>query len=690
MQFRFASFVSLLGLLGLLGVVGCRDTGYFTREPDVPTRPIGDACTVDGDCTSGRCIAGICSDDGCVNDDNCRDSEICVFEVCTPIDEFACEPDEAPLVSVAQSIDFGQVNLNQTGEETLTIENVGTCLLTLTSAGLDDTGSEGFGCEPCDPSVYPQRIPPGQSLDMIVRYSPPGPGPADSTLFIQTDDVTAGDEGLVSVSLHADYDGEPLMVITPAELNFGRVEFEAGGVQGEATETVEITNRGTGNATLVIERLFVNNGVDFFIPPEFDDISPDSPLLIAPYDPDDASTTVTIPVTFRPTRNADLQDELVVRAQGFDNVTRLLRGTSLGPPEIHVSTTDVSNCDDDCQLTFKCGVGVGGFADVCPTDEPYQTGVVSFRTITITNTGQSELSVNLAFGGEAGDFSASPSFIQPIPAGGSLPLSVFFQPSGPSDPANPFDPVEPFDAVLNITSNDNDPVTDVLKTVTIKGFSKGGQNDQALKLEMEYQNADNSWAGNDFRDVDLELESPTGFSCAENHTVIPDGAGGFIIDQGADPCDEWNSFVGDTEGQVNWLSVGQFEEPERIILFGLGPTNAEGDTFTARVYYQEDCANIPTGLFADILGIGGSILIGVLGGAVGVPITVPPDQISDFIAENCFDHDSSLVTLHVSLDGQEVAAPQHLLDNRGDVFEMAHFLRTDGQFCDPDIGILCP
>lgn len=692
------SLRSLLVALSVAAVgafaAACGDKEFISIEPDVPERPIGDACTVDAECASGRCIAGICQDDGCGNDDDCRDTEICVFEVCTPVEEFACEPDEAPLMSVSsQNIDFDQVNLGQTGEETLTVENVGTCLLTLSSVGLDDAGSAGFGCEPCDPSVFPQYVPPGQTLDIIVRYSPPGAGEADSTLFIRSDDVSAGDEGLVAVALHADYDGEPLMVITPVEVNFGRVEFEAGGVQGEATETIEITNRGTGNAALIIERLFVNNGVDFVIPDEFDNISPDSPLLIAPFDPNDASTTVSIPVTFRPTRNANLEDELVVRAQGLDNVTRLLRGTSLGPPEIHVSTGDATNCDDDCLLTFRCGEGTGGFADVCPTGEAYQTGVVTFRTVTITNNGQSELTLNLSFGGEAGDFVASPAFIQPIPAGGSLPLSVFFQPSGPSDAANPFspDPVTgAFDAVLNITSNDNDPVTDVLKTVTIKGFSKGGQNDQALKLEMNFENNENSWAANDFRDVDLMLESPTGFTCTKNRSFIPDGNGNFILDPTADQCDDWNNFVGDTEGQVNWTGVGQFEEPERIILFGLGPTNAEAQTFTATILYQEDCANIPTGLLADILGIGGSILLGVLGGAVGVPIAVPPDQISDFVSENCFDHASSLVTLHISLDGVEVAAPQKRLDNRGDVFEIAHLQRRSGQFCDPEIGLDCP
>src|SRR5207302_638928 len=152
--------------------------------------------------------------------------------------------------------------------------------------------------------------------------------------------------------------------------------------------------------------------------------------------------------------------------------------------------------------------------------------------------------------------------------------------------------------------------------------------------------ADNSWAGNDFRSVDLELDSPTGFQCTR--PVVPylsNGSGGFIPDTAheTDYCAQWNSFGQD--GTVSWIPLGPYQNPERVLLFGLGPTGDEGKTFTARVIYVEDCSDIPTGLLADILGISGTILLGALGGAVGVPIAVPPDQISNTIANHCFSHD---------------------------------------------------
>lgn len=684
---RGLPLLTCLVACAMAALMGCRDVQTFTTERDTPKRPVGAACIVNDDCDGGRCVGGVCEDGGCASDQDCLADEICVFRSCQPLDDFACQPDQAPLLSITPAgaeLDFGRVSIGDTARRVVTVSNGGDCLLTLQSAGLADTGDDGFSCSPCDPQLYPQRVPPGETMDIQVSFTPEGAGEATSTLYIRTDDATAGDEGLVGIPLVARYDGDPVLVITPSEVNFGRVPYTAGGAAGSAVQTVEITNRGSGNASLVIERLFINNGLVFSILPEFAGVTPDNPLLVPPYDPNNASSVITIPITFRPDRNADFVDDLVVRPLGQTTpVTRRLVGTSLGPPQIRVSTTS---------MVFKCGVGLPvGAMDPCPTSEAYPVGTVAYRTLTIANDGQSALQVSLSLGGEAGDFTVSPSFLQPIPAGGSVPVTVYFQPTGPSDPENRTgtQPAEAFDAVLNILSDDTDPAADALKTVVLEGYARAGQFDQALKLEMEYENADNSWAGNDYRDVDLELESPLGYACSKNRNYMPDGAGGFLPNPDLDPCAAWND-SGAGEGTVRWISAGQYEEPERIILHGLGPEGAEGGEFKARAYYIEDCANIPTGLLADLLGIGGSILLGWLGGNIGVPISVPPDQISDFIAENCFDRASTTVTLHISLDGEVIASPQQQLSAKGETQVIARLKRVNGQFCDPNIGIPCP
>lgn len=649
-------------------VVGCDGTEFVVAEPEPEDRVIGDPCVVDDECETGRCVGGTCTDGLCQEDAECRSDELCVFGECIPADDFACQTDQRPLININPlNVEFGEVALGNVSEQVVTIENVGDCLLTLEGVGLESNAPSGFSCDPCDVSSYPQRVPPQRSVDVTVRYAPESTGEAISNLLIRSDDSTAGDEdGVIAVGLHATYSGVPQIVIDPPELFFGTVN------QGtEVTETVTITNQGSGNAVLTIQGIYITGDDDFSIPTEFAAIEPPSPLLLPPYDPNNPDTIIEVPVTLRPTRLANFEAELKVQAHygdptAADRFSTSLTGTSLGPPQISVSTTELVYQQDD------------GTA--------YPVGTVAFRQVTISNSGQSPLNVNMNLSDDTGDFTVSPPFVPPVAPGGSVVVSVFFNPSEPSDSVNPHEPTTPTDAFLNITSNDDDPLEDVLKVVALRGWARGGVFDDVLKLEMTFQNAENSWAGSDYRDVDLELLSPTGFSCTKPvHQYSPDGSGGFIVTSTEDLCDDWNAYDVDNdgrpeEGSVNWIALGQYEEPERILLYGLGQDLAEGRTFTARVHYVEDCANIPSGILGDILGIGASVLLGALGGAVGVPIAVPPDQISDLITENCWDHESSNVTLAVFLNGEQVASPSHRLRDKGDFFDIVKLRRENGQF----------
>ena len=631
----------------------------------------GDTCIVDTDCESGRCVGGVCSDDGCVDDGDCLPDETCVFGQCIDNNDFACTTEQRPLLNISTlAVEFGEVSLGSEREEVITLQNVGDCLLTIQDIGFLTGAAAGFSCEPCEITDFPQRIPPQRSVDVTVRYAPQSPGEVYTELLVQTDDATAGDEdGVVHVDLHATYSGVPQIVIDPAELSFGIVPRGT-----ERTHDITIRNEGSGNALLTVMQLFVQGETNFTIPAEFLDITPGSPILLAPYDPNDPDTLITVPVTLRPDPNDSPRNygaDLKIQVHYGDPTAAVyfsthLTGTSLGPPQIQVSAEELVYQEDD--------------------GNAYPVGTVSYRQITLQNAGESQLEVSLSLSDTTGDFSVSPSFIPPIAAGGAVVLSVFFNPSQPSDPANEHDPQSPANAFLNITSNDDDPAADVLKVVNLRGWARGGVFDDVLKLEMEFENADNSWAGSDYRDVDLELISPSGFSCGKPlHQYAPDGSGGYIVVGTEDPCDDWNDYDSDgdgraEEGTVNWLAVGQYQEPERIILFGLGPDLANGQTFAARIHYAEDCENIPSGILGDILGIGASVLLGVLGGAVGVPIAVPPSQISDMISENCWDHGSSNTTLHVFLNGEEVASPAHRLRDKGDYFDILRLLREDGQF----------
>lgn len=655
-----------------LALTACDGGGYITYEREPTKRPIGDACVLNDDCDTGRCIGGICEDLGCDNDDDCLEEELCVFGQCEPADDFACQPGQRPLVQITPlEVAFGEVSLGNTGEQTVTIENKGDCLLTISGVGLGDNQSPGFACEPCDPSQYPQRVPPQRSLDVTVSYTPPGPGEAYGTMLVNTDDVTAGDEGLVAVDLHATYSGVPVLILDPLTLPFGHVP------QGSSdTRTVRITNEGSGNAALTITGIYLGGGDrdSFDIPDELELISPAAPMLLAPYNPNDPTTVIEVPVTIDPTRLAHLSATLNVQAHAGDPTAAVvvaseLTGSSLGPPQIEVNPAD--------ELVYRQDDGLA-----------YPVGTVAFRQVTIANSGQSDLAVNMSLSDPSGDFSLSPPFVPPVAPGGAVVISVFYNPSAPSDSVTPHDPQTPVDAFLNITSNDTDPSSDVLKTVALRGWARGGVYDDVLKIEMNYENADNSWAGNDFRDVNLELVSPLGFSCAKPvMQCIPDANGGCLLQiaPNGDLCAQWNSYDPDNDGRpdqgtASWIALGQYEEPERVLLFGLGQDLAEGQVFGARAHYVEDCANIPTGILGDMLGIGGSILLGALGGAIGVPIAVDPGTISNLVTENCWDHESSLVTMHVYVNGTEIASPQHRLRDKGECAEMIKLRRQDGQF----------
>lgn len=674
------NMVLTLGMVGLLATIGvaCNDTEFISVEkPGDPLRPVGEACTVDSQCDGGRCVGGACSDGGCQNDGDCRDNEICVFGECENADDFACQTDQRPIMTVSTTaVAFEQVALGQTQDQVVTVGNVGDCLLTLQVISFSQNTSSDFACDPCSAEFFPQRVPPGRTLDVTVSYAPTRPGEAVGDLLIRGDDATAGDDGLVGVSLFADYDGIPAMVVSPLELSYGFVPFTPGGGSGSRTETITVTNQGTGAAALELERLFLDREDVFTItamrqggqPVTVAAIDPENPLLIPPFSADNPLSTVEVDVTFTPDDNRDFEDELVLRPGGLaDNqrVSVVLTGSSLGPPQIEVSTQ---------QLTYG-DVGTAALL----------VGSVDFQQVTVRNNGQSALTINPAIGGgaAAGEFTVMPAFVPPIAAGGAIILSVFFNPSEASDPANTFTPARPFEAFLNITSNDTDPAGDVLKTVALVGWARSGVQDQTLKVEMEFTNADNSWAGSDFRNVDLNIENvQNSLTCTKPQflSIGPSGTGVF-----ADSCAEWNSFG--QLGQTSWIGLGAFEEPERVVVRGLGPTGGQGQRFNVGITYIEDCANIPSGLLSDILGIAGSVLLGALGGAVGVPIAVDPSSISDTIANNCFDHASTTVTTRISLDGVVVASPQTRLGAKGDFATVATMKRVNGAFCSETAGV---
>ena len=595
----------------------------------------------------------------CVTDEDCGDGYICVLGECVPVEDFDClGNDSARIVVDPTSLDFGEVSLGNSAASVVTITNDSECNLTISDVDMADGTNPGFGCSPCDLTSYPTVVAPQRSLEITVNYSPIGVGGAEGELLIRSDaGNVADDNGIVGIELNASYSGVPALVLDPPELSFGYVPFTAGQGGGTQTHNIKIMNQGTGNAALIVEFIYIRPGTDFSIPEELADISPANPLYIPPYDENDPTTWVEVPVTFAPTTNDDHENTLTVQAHAGDDtgsvvVNAQLSGSSLGPPVIQVNPSE---------LVFKTD-----------NDQPLNLGWTSYRSVMVSNNGQSDLVLDLELDDPTGDFTFSPAFVPAIPAGGSIAFSVLYTPTQSSDAFNPGDPQSSADAWFRIISNDTNHI---VSTVDLHGWARSGVADDVLKVEMTFANNASNWAQNDFRNVDMELESPLGYSCKKPYYGESSNGTLQVIE---DYCETWS----DTgfEGTTTWISGGAFEEPERIILYGLGQELSNGQDYRVKLHYMEDCANVPTGLVADLAGIGVSALLGILGGSIGVPITVPPDAIGDLIAENCWDRASSLVNVTVFVNGVEIASSQRNLQSKGDIVEAAVIRRENGTF----------
>ena len=330
-------------------------------------------------------------DTSCATDDECPAGHICVFNECVPVAEYDCRGDQTPLVEVSPlQVDFGEVALGDTDTTVLLVRNVGQCNLTVSAIGLSDSSNGGYSCSPCDLTSYPRRVAPQRALAVDVTYTPIEIGDATGELLVRADDPTLPGGGVVRVPVSASYSGEPILVLDPPELAFGFVNFMAGVGGSSRTETIRISNQGSGNAVLTVEYAFMRPGTDFSIPDELGAISPANPVLLPPFDPRNPDTWLDVPITFSPTENANQETLFTVQAHAGDssaavNVDARISGSSLGPPVLSLTPDD--------SLTFTA-----------PDGSPLGLGRSEYKTLLVQNLGQSELTVDLSLDDPSGDF----------------------------------------------------------------------------------------------------------------------------------------------------------------------------------------------------------------------------------------------------------------------------------------------
>jgi hypothetical protein len=596
---------------------------------------------------------------GCVSDEDCdmQGGELCQFGECVNI---ACRGAQAPLILVEPvAVDFGEVSAaaeDAPVQLPLEIKNGGQCVLLVQGISLSRDTTPGFGCSLCEANHFPQRVAPGSSLLVQVQYKALQTGEAKGSLLLVSDDETAG---TLTVPLSAHYDGAPLLAVDPTTLNFGYVPYAVGQSNRSQPQKVRVMNQGSGIAPLEVSYVFIENGPFQITDPSIAQISLTSPRKLGRYNANDVTTYFEVPVVFTPQAFVESSGRLIVAAHAGTTQYQVevkLVGSAVGPPKIVVVPESI---------VFKRADGT-----------PLEVGDNQCKNLDISNAGQSTLLVNqLQLVDPTHDFSVGTATVPPLAPNEHTQVAVCYTPSGPSDPAHPEIPEHSQDALLNVLSND--PIRAAVPVV-LSGWAQQKISDDILKLEMTFDRSGNSWAGSDFRDVDIELESPLGFSCTKPvRHYAPDGHGGYTVTSIDDYCAHWTA--SHEAGVANWIAVGAYEQPERIVVRGLGPSDGAGE-YIVRVHYMEDCSNMPTGALAGVLGISTELLFGILGGATGVFLPIDPSSVSNVIAQSCFTHSSTVATVKITINGVETAMPQARLGRKGSSAEVVHLLRRNGRF----------
>jgi hypothetical protein len=225
---------------------GCREGGCADDQvcdPDSRTC-VGVPCEEDNDCaqrqycSDGNCADG-CREGGCDEGESCdADTRQCVGEPVGPQIEVRPE-----------AIDFGEVGLNNSVIQDLTVSNVGDATLVLSEVVLEDNPSQGFNiiAPSQDPLLF---VEPGESVTYRVRmqptFLPQGQDEVryNNAVVVRSNDV---DNARVEVPLTglATSDPEVCLAFDPRAIDFGFVE-----PNNVEARTVELSNCGQNDVTL--------------------------------------------------------------------------------------------------------------------------------------------------------------------------------------------------------------------------------------------------------------------------------------------------------------------------------------------------------------------------------------------------------------------------------------------------------
>ena len=267
-------------------------------------------------------------------------------------------------------------------------------------------------------------------------------------------------------------------------------------------------------------------------------------------------------------------------------------------------------------------------------------GTTRSLLLTLQNTGTSTLKVTpewIGFGIER-SFSTSLKDTVSIEPGKYLDVPVDFDPSGYALQAG----------MLNLGTNIPGKAS-VAIPVSGSGYAVNGN--QMVSALLTYENGQDGIFDDDHRQATLMLESPTGEYCTRSK----------------DGKESWEGF-----GECHWFDTLPKSEPQWITL---GKVTRDG-TWTLYVQYTEDCSSVPNSTLSMIIGVGLDLLQKFLAGSV----IIPGKSVASIIAAYCWRHSGTSAQAILKVNGELKKELTVKLDRRGNIVEVAQFVRRNGEF----------
>ncbi len=545
----------------------------------------------------------------CTADSECEAGHICIDGDCIPKDALSCQTVEggkAILQPGPSLLDFGYTG-SGTALADLILRNIGDCTLTIYEAYLEKGEESPFVCPKCDEGKFLLELFPFRDHQMKILFTPGGVGEYEDYLILLSDDAEFSE---IKVPLRARFDGIPKAAVAPSML-----DFDYAPVGRTVAQQLKITNQGDGTAPLEILDIKIETATAsaFSFEPEFID-----PITVKPTRVD-RNAALDLRVKYHPKEIEGHEATLVITTnQPRDAILRVpLIGSSKTPAKIKI---------------YPESIRFG----------PVPIGQSTPLPLNITNEGGTPLKVKYRWGGTglSTDLSALPQIVPPVAPGAYTDLQVLVTATSPS----------PITGLLLLETNDPSRPS-VTVPVSAEGQDVVGA--QVVKIEMNFENGSDSFFDDDFRNVDLALESPYGHVCNKQNPRPQD----------------WMNF-----GHPSWLAFGPKEEPERVVL----PDAMQDGTYRVILNYVEDCSSVPSGIVAAVLGISVDALIAYLTG--GITGGTTGGQVSDAIERLCLNHSSSAVTVTVTVNGQVVDEVPATLGQKGDLIYALDLIRQNGQY----------